>query len=260
MFTKQSCQHCGTQIEFDAELIGKDGYTILCPKCQAPVTLLRPPPIAAPPPITTRKRRRLWILGVGATAFALLILLMVSVLNRPPVSVLNLPPDYAITPEPDSSQETLPSDPLDRYAFDLGVKELNKHFYKSGDFVFAHLFRSPDINSYVQGKRVVYRFVSYNLSEANVMNGWEFMGEARFFIVGAMRRYYPNKDTGWSEWTMPTKEYGTYPATLTLRINKKKGGDWELTQPPANFSPMKPLSRDEVEELLKLPEKPSGSR
>ena len=49
MFTKQSCQQCGTHIEFDADQIGNDGYTVLCPKCQSPVTLLRPPPSAMPP-------------------------------------------------------------------------------------------------------------------------------------------------------------------------------------------------------------------
>ena len=48
MFAKQSCQDCGTHIEFDADQIGNDGFTVSCPKCQAPVTLLRPPPRAAP--------------------------------------------------------------------------------------------------------------------------------------------------------------------------------------------------------------------
>lgn len=94
------------------------------------------------------------------------------------------------------------------------------------------------------------------------MNGWEYKGEIQFFITGAMRTYYPDKDTGWSEWIMATAFGGrTYPVTLTLIVNKKQGGNWELIQPvEPNFSPMKPLSRDEVERLLKLPEKPSVSQ
>ena len=47
---------------------------------------------------------------------------------------------------------------------------------------------------------------------------------------------------------------------LILRVTKKKGGDWEFKQPPENALSMVPLSRDEVEGLLKLPENPSGSQ
>lgn len=145
MLTKESCHDCGTHIEFDADQIGNEGYTILCPKCQAPVTLLRPPPIAAPPFIKTKKRSRLWIwmLALITIAFAMLLFLMM-------VPALNHSLTYGITPEPDYSQKTpqIPLTSLDNYVFDLGLKELNKQFYKSGDFVFVHLFRTPDINMY----------------------------------------------------------------------------------------------------------------
>ena len=258
MFTKQSCQNCGTHIEFNGDLIGNEVFTVSCPKCQAPVILLRPPPISAPPLNNTRKRHRLWILGIGITAFVMLILLL--------TSVLNLPPAYAITPEPYYRQKPL-SRPIDKYAFDLAVKELNKLFYKSGDFIFVNVFRESSehptfrlepINRYVQGKRVVYTFGCTGLSEADVMNGWEYMAQVKFFIVGAKRKYNPSEDRGWSAWTMFPGDTETdnflYGTTLWFNINKKKGGNWELTQPPPNLHPtIRPMSRDKVDELLKLP-------
>ena len=71
-----------------------------------------------------------------------------------------------------------------------------------------------------------------------------------FFITGAMRTYFPNEDTGWSKWAMRSPDV-SFPATLEVKIDKKKSGDWERGgQPPL----WKPLSRDEVEKLLKLPE------
>ncbi len=45
------------------------------------------------------------------------------------VSALNLVPSYAIIPEPALEQKPL-FKPLDMHALDLGVKELNKLFYK----------------------------------------------------------------------------------------------------------------------------------
>jgi hypothetical protein len=258
MFTKQSCQHCGTQIEFDADLVGKHGYTSLCPKCQGSVTLLRPPPIAAPQPITTKKSRHLWVVAISVTGFAMLILLLVSV----PI----LSPGYAITPQRYFYQKPL-SQPLDEYAFDLALKELNKLFCKSGEFVFANVyreasqhptFRDEEINRYVQGKRVVYTFGHSGLSEADVMNGWEYRAEVKFFIVGAKRIYNANGGTGWSAWTMSPGDTETenflYGTTLWLSISKKKGGDWEVKQPDAFIhANTRPLSREKVEELLKLP-------
>ena len=181
MFSKQSCQHCGTHIEFDADQIGNDGYTLFCPKCQAPVTLLRPPPISAPPLIKTIKRSRLWIwmLALGTIAFAMLLFLMVSAPNSPLVSALNVGPAYAIKPERELSSMVAANE-LEQHALDFGVKELNKLFYKSGDFLFGHFqFVPEDFNVqefyppqhyYVQARRVGYHFVSFKLSEADAMN------------------------------------------------------------------------------------------
>jgi hypothetical protein len=95
-------------------------------------------------------------------------------------------------PERDFKQQP-PLEPLDRYAFGLGVKELNKQFYKSGEFVCAHLFRSPDINIYVQGKRVAYTFGSSRLSEADVMNGLEFRGRLGSLSWGLCEHTIPVK-------------------------------------------------------------------
>lgn len=252
MLTKQSCHRCDTHIEFDVDQIGDEGFTISCPKCQESVTLVRPPPVAAPPFVEARKRHRFWIVGiVGITVavFAVLILLLVSVQNRAPA--------YAIVPERYFYQKPI-SESLDRAAFELGVKELNRLFYKHGEFVFAHRYISQEKNRYVQGKQVVYKFSFYKLSEADVMNGWEYRGDVEFFIAGSKREYNPNKDQGWSEWTMfPGDDFvqnSLYGTSLWLRINKKKGGDWELTQPTDIHPTIKPLSRDKVEELLKLPE------
>ena len=46
-----------------------------------------------------------------------------------------------------------------------------------------------------------------------------------------------------------------YGTILGLTINKKKGGDWELTQPIDVHPEIRPLSRDKVEELLRMPSK-----
>jgi hypothetical protein len=254
MSTKQSCQGCGTHIEFDTDQLANEGFTVLCPKCQAPVNLLRPPPIAAPPPIITKKRHRFWILGICCVAvFAVLSLVL--------VVVLNLVPSYAITPERYFYQKPL-STPLDLYAFDLAVKELNKLFYKSGDFVFANVVRSPDDDWYVQGKRVVYTFRSGELSEADVMNGWEYRGGAEFFIAGSKRTYDPHKDTGWSAWTMYPGDTDVdnflHGTTLSVVLEKKKDGDWRIvSEGNPNGGQFRPLSRDKVEELSKSPQKPS---
>jgi hypothetical protein len=89
------------------------------------------------------------------------------------------------------------------------------------------------------------------------MNGWEYRGDVKFFIAGSKREYNPGKDRGWSEWTMFPGDRETenflYGTTLWLRIHKKKGGDWELTQPTDIHPEIKPLSREKVEELLRLP-------
>ncbi len=259
MLTKQPCHHCGTNIEFDADQLGEEYQTVSCPRCQEAVTLLKPPPVAAPPVIQERKRRRLpivWVFGTCVAVLVALILLLFSVLN--PESVTNPESAYAIVPEPYYDQKPI-SESLDRYAFDLGIKELNKLFFKHGEFVFAHRYISLEKNRYVQGKRVIYTFSSDKLSDADVMNGWEFKGDVHFFIAGSKREYNPNKDQGWSEWTMfPGDAYvenSLYGTTLWLRINKKKGGDWELTQPADIHPTIKQLSRDKVEELLKLPSK-----
>jgi len=78
---KQACGHCGTNLEFDAEQIDSAGYTILCPKCQSPVTLFKPPPVPIPPVIGTR-RHRLWIVVAGVGAAALVVTLIVVLANR----------------------------------------------------------------------------------------------------------------------------------------------------------------------------------
>jgi predicted Zn finger-like uncharacterized protein len=266
MLTKQSCQHCGTHIEFDADQVDGAGVTVSCPKCQASVTLLKPPPAlsATPPFIERRKRRCLWILGaVGIFVVALpaLILLAVLLRNRPTLGEGAgglLSPTDAIVPERYFRQKPI-TEALDRFAFDLGVKEMNKLFYKHGEFVFAHRYISPEKNRYVQGKRVVYQFRPSLLSEADVMNGWEYRGQVDFFIVGSKRSYDPNKDTGWSKWEMFPGEKATdniiYGTTLSLRIDKKKGGDWELKQFSVIHPEIRPLSVEKVEELLKLPSK-----
>jgi hypothetical protein len=72
---KQPCRHCGTDLEFDAERLEGNTYTILCPECQNPVTLCKPPPI-----ISRKKHHRLWtvLAGVGVTLLATLIVVLVS--------------------------------------------------------------------------------------------------------------------------------------------------------------------------------------
>ncbi len=269
MFAKQSCPHCGTHIEFDAVQISNDEFTVCCPTCQGQVTLLRPPPVAAPPFIPKKRRSRSWILGIGVAALALLILVLVAVVNRAL--------DSAIVPEPYSDRYLPPSeplDPLDRYALELGIKELNRLFYTTNGFFFVNVFREasvrpPNIHeateSYVQGKRVFYKFWPSRLSDADLMNGWEYQGQFEFLVGGSKRLYNPQKDKGWSEWTMFPGDYHTdislYGTSLMLGIQKKKGGDWEIIQRDNISGHMiRPLSRDKVEELLKLPQMPSVSQ
>jgi hypothetical protein len=274
MFTKQSCQHCGTHIEFDADLIDGNVSTVSCPKCQAPVTLLSPPPIeppplpppTEPPPFTKAKRRgRFWIVGIGVTAFVLLILLLVAVMisKSSPAIV----PERYIKNKP-------PTEPLDRYAFGLAVKELNRLFYTTNGFFFVNVFsevseRPPNIREatdrYVHGERVFYKFWPSTLSDADVMNGWEYRGQFKFLVGGSKRLYDPQKDKGWSEWTMfpgdDDVDISLYGTSLMLGIQKKKGGDWEITQRDNNRGEkVRPLSHDKVEELLKLQQVPSVSR
>lgn len=261
MLTKQPCHLCGTNIEFDADQISDEGITVSCPQCHGAVTLHRPPPVATPPIIEARKRHRFWLVGlvgVGVTAFVVLTILLISALNRES--------DYAIVPERYYYQKPI-IEPLDRFAFDLGVKELNKLFYKHGEFIFVNVFREPSvhptfrlsaIDRYVQGKRVVYTFSPDKLSEADVMNGWEYKGDVHFFITGSKRQYDPNSDEGWSEWTMfpgdTDVQNSLYGTTLSFKIHKKKGGEWEIMQRDSfNRELVRPLSRDKVEELLKLP-------
>ena len=174
MFAKQSCQHCGTHIEFDADQIGNDGYTVLCPKCQSPVTLLRPPPIVVPPLITKKKRSYLSMLSVGAIAFVTLFILGL---------VVNSIRNRSIIPEKFTSGWDVPSNYLERQAIYLGIKELNKIFYKSNKFVFAHeyVFRSGH-HRYVQGKRVGFGFVHNKVGEADLLNGLEYNGELSFLF------------------------------------------------------------------------------
>jgi hypothetical protein len=168
-------------------------------------------------------------------------------------------PSSAIVPEPYSDQ-TPPSKSVDRHALSLGIKELNTLFYKYGDFVFVKWGATAIY--YFQAKRVAYRFRSHMLSEAEVMNNFEYKADVFFFITGPNRQFKP-KEQGWSAWTMTTEYaqdgelYGNAECLVCLKIQKQKGKDWEVTGENTLF---KPLSRNEVEGLLKLAQRPSGSQ
>ena len=86
MFTKQSCDHCGTNIEFEADHISDEGYAVSCPKCQGSVTLRRPPPLRLPPIINTRTRHHAWNVVIFVTACAVFLILLMLLIHRTPTS------------------------------------------------------------------------------------------------------------------------------------------------------------------------------